>query len=173
MIISRHNTFGCWLLFILTLFFLLFLSGEVLNHYAILKIDYFIALDNKSFYYVTLTFGFAIFLFLIFISAYIKKITIDHIDKTISFKNIVTRKIKKYDFAYFDGIADTYLNHRQGSYKTIVFVKEKKMIRYIDSFWISNYDELRQSLDDLKCFGTYNFGTWKRIKLLFRQPVID
>ena len=107
------------------------------------------------------------------ISAYIKKVNIDPISKTISFKNIFTRKTKTYDYNEFDGIVDTFLNYKSASYKTIGFVKDKKVIRYIDSFWVSNYDELRQSLQDIKNRGTYRLGSWKQLKLLFRQPVID
>ena len=173
MITSRHNTFGCWFISILTFLFLSFLSGEILNHYSIFKINYFIKLDNKSFYFLITLVGCIGFLFLTLISAYIKKIEINPIDKKIIFKNIVTRQSKKYDFDYFDGIADTYLNHDSGSYKTVGLVKDKKIIRYIDSFWVSNYDDLRHALQDLTCFGTYNLGAWKKFKLLLKLPVID
>ena len=89
------------------------------------------------------------------------------------FKNIVTRQTKSYAFSDFDGYIDTFLNHKSASYKTIGLIKDKKVIHYIDSFWVSNYDELRQSLEGLEYLGTYNFGILKQFKMLFRQPVID
>gem|GEM_PF-6155597 len=172
MITSRHNTFGCWFFFLVTFFFLSFLIGEVLNHYNIFKFDLFINMDDRSFYSTLSLFSFFSFLYIAMISAYIKKIDIDTINKTVSFKNIITRQTEKYDFTDFDGIADTYLNHK-GLYKTIGLVKDRKVIHYIDSYWVSNYDDLRESLQGLKCLGTYNFGTWKQLKLILRQPVID
>jgi len=173
MITSRHNTSGCWVISLLTFLFLSFLSGEILTHYSIFKINYFIKLDKKGFYFVVAFVGCISLLFLALFSAYIKTIEINQIDKKISFRNIITRQSKSYDFDEFDGIADTYLNHGSGSYKTVGLVKDRKVIRYIDSFWVSNYDDLRLALQDLKCFGTYNFGTWKKLKLLLKLPVID
>jgi hypothetical protein len=173
MITSRHNTFGCWLFILLTLFFITLSFGLIIKRYSIFEIDYFTNLDNRSFYFAISLLGASVFLFVSLISAYIKKVTIDPLNKIISFKNIVTRQMKIYDYKDFDGIIDTFLNHRSASYKTIGLIKDKKMIRYIDSFWVSNYDDLRQSLQGIKNLGTYRLGIWKQLKLLFRQPVID
>jgi hypothetical protein len=144
-----------------------------LNHYSIFKIEYFITLDDKSFYFTIILFACMVILFLTVISAFIKKISINEFDMTISFQNIITRQTKTYYFSDFDGIIDTFLNHRSGQCRTIGLVKDKKVVRYIDSFWCSNYTELRQSLNNLKCFGTLNFGAWKQMKLLLRLSIID
>jgi len=173
MTISRHNTFGCWLFIILTTVFLFLFVGEIIKHYAIFEIDYFTTMDNRSFIFLISILGGSIILFVTFISAYIKKVTIDTTNKTISFKNIITRQTKLYDYDDFDGFIDTFLNHKSASYKTIGFIKDKRVIKYIDSFWVSNYDELHQSLTDLKYLGTYRLGSWKQLKLLFKKPVID
>jgi len=173
MITSRHNTFGCWLFFGITIFFLALGFGEILSHYSIIQTHKFIKLDNKSFYTASaMLFSFG-FLFLFFTATFIKKISIDPLSDTITFRNIITRQKKIYNFSDFDGFADTYLTHRISSYKTIALVKDKIVLRYIDCFWVSNYDQLRLALKSMKCLGTFNFGSWKQLKLLLRQPVIE
>jgi hypothetical protein len=122
---------------------------------------------------MVIVFGFFLTIFLLLISAHIKNVIIDTSGKTISFQNIISRKIKTYSFADFDGFIDTFLNHRAAQYKTIGFIKDKKVIRYLDSFWFSNYSELRVAISSLDYLGTFNFGTWKRLKLLLRLQVID
>ena len=159
--------------FIITSLSLAFFLGEVSNHYSIVRISYFLKLDDRSFYITIALFGFISLFFLFLISSFIKSITIDSYSKTMIFKNIVTRQTKSYAFSDFDGYIDTFLNHKSASYKTIGLIKDKKVIHYIDSFWVSNYDELRQSLEGLEYLGTYNFGILKQFKMLFRQPVID
>jgi hypothetical protein len=173
MITSSHNTFGCWLYYSMTSLFLSFFFAEILNHYSIAKINYFTTLNDKGFNIMALVVGGASAIFLFSISAFIKKISIDQLSETIGFKNIITRQTKTYNFSDFDGIADTYLTHKSSSYKTIGLVKDKIVVRYMDSFWISNYEALRQFLNGMKCLGTFDFGTWKQLKLLLRRPVID
>jgi hypothetical protein len=157
----------------MTTIFLLFLLGLIFKHYSILQIDYFNKLDDKSFYVALLAFGVPLMIFILLMSAYLKKITLDPMQKTISFKNLITRQTKTYDLESFDGFIDTFLNHRSISYKTVAFIKNKKMSRYIDSFWVSNYDEIRQSIQDIPFLGTYNFSTWNRIKLLLKKQIVN
>jgi hypothetical protein len=147
--------------------------GLILNHYSIIRLDFFITLDSKSFYIAAIVFLLPLCFFTLLVSAYLKIITIDTIRKTVTFKNILTRQTKTYDFDSFDGLIDTFLNHRNIFYKTVAFIKDKKQVRYIDSFWVSNYDEMRQSLHGISFLGTYNFSAWKRLKFLLKKQVIN
>ena len=173
MIKSRHNTFGCWLVFLVSIFFFSFLVLGTLAHYSFINLTFFIKLDDKSFYVMVIVFCFFLIIFLLIISAHVKNVAIDISSKKISFQNIISRRTKTYSFADFDGFVDTFLNHQAAQYKTIGFVKDKKVVRYLDSFWFSNYSDLREALSSSKYLGTYNFGTWKRIKLLLRMQILD
>ena len=173
MIKSRNNTFSCWFLFIMTTVLLSFLLGNMITHYYKFETNFINTFDDKDFYIMTILLGYLNLMFMIITSSFIKKIKIDSVDKTICYKNILTRQAKTYDFADFDGFIDTYLSHNKISYKTVGLVKDKKVLRYIDSCWVSNYDELRQSLDGLKCLGTYNFNSKEQLRLLLRRPIID
>ena len=173
MTISRHNTLASWMFFILTSCFASLLFGLLINHYSIFKIGFFVKVDNKNFLPNIMTFSFLTLFFMSFIFFFIKKVSIDTLGRTICFKNIVTRQTKKYNFSDFDGFADTFLTHRYSSSRTIALVKDKKLVRYIDSFWVSNYDDVRNSLTELKHLGTYKFGNWKQLQSLLRQPMIE
>jgi hypothetical protein len=170
---SKHNTFGCWLFFILTFLYLILFIGLTVKYYDIFDIPYFNKLNKKGFVLAISFLGGAIVLFVWLILLYIKKITIDISNRSITFRNIVTRNVKQYNFEDFDGFIDTFLDHKNALYKTIGLVKDKRVVRYIDSFWISNYDELHDSLQNLKYLGVYQFGSWKQLKLLFRKEIID
>ena len=173
MIKSRHNTFGFWFFILISVFFFFFLFFATLTHFAILNLTFFTKLNEKSFYVMAFVFGFFLIFFLFLISAYVKNITIDTTSKTISIQNVINRRIKIYSFSDFDGLIDTYLTHRIAKYKTIGLIKDKKVVRYIDSFWYSNYSELRAALNGLNNLGTFDFGTLKSIRLLLRLQIID
>jgi hypothetical protein len=151
----------------------IFLLLEIFKYYRLLKIDYFIDLNEKGFRFLVMLLISFMTIFLCLISAYIKAVTIDQEKKTITFKNIIFRNKKTYMFSDFDGIIDTFLMHGSGSYKIIGFVKNKKVTRFINNFYYSNFNELRKSLDGFNFIGQHDFGQWKRLKILFHSKVLD
>jgi len=154
-----------------TCFLLISFSLNALNHFEIIKVKYFTDQSDRVFIAWTLILLVPGVIFMTLSSIFIKKITIDTIRKTILFKNILTRQTYKYDFSYFDGAIHTFLEHK-GAYKTIGLVKDRKVVRYIDSFWVSNYTEMDDALKEIKFLGHYNFGLCRQILLLRRKPII-
>lgn len=173
MIVSKHNTYGSRSIFGLSLIYVFILIGSAISWYSGADFLWF---KNSARQDILLTFailgGSLVILISVMVTC-IKKITIDEPMKTITFKNMITGRSRTYDFVDFDGYIKTYLNHKHSAYETVGLVKDGRVIRYIDSFWVSNYDELCQPLEDLNFLGTYKFGIWKQLKLLFRKPVID
>ena len=169
MVRARHNNFGCWFLFLMTSIFFFLASFLALSHFGLIQTDAVKKLDEKSFVVMEIFIAGPFLLFLYFISIYIKNITIEPEKRTITFQNIITRNERFYEFGDFDGFVDTFLTHKSGRYKTIGLVKDKRVARYIDSFYCSNYQELRDALQGLPYLGTVT----KAWKVLLRQPVLE
>jgi len=174
MIKSKYNTFASWLLFSIIFFSFLILLTVIPNQYLNLRILRFKRFDNYLFGDIIPYLSSVLFIFSILLSFFVKKIIINPIDKTIRFQNLVTRQIKSYSFSDFDGFLDTTIEHRgMGFYKTIGLIKNKKVVGYIDSFFYSNFDELRNELKSINYLGTKNFKQWEKIKFYFGIQIMD
>ncbi len=103
----------------------------------------------------------------------VKKITIDTVTRTISFKNLLTKKEEIYSFADFDGFIDMYQQSRQGSFRVIYLIQDKKYRKKISSFYYANLDELQAALHPIKYKGRKPFSFWKSLKTLLGQEVMD
>jgi hypothetical protein len=81
----------------------------------------------------------------------VKIISIDTVNKNISFRNILAGKTKTYPFAELDGYFDTFTKHVKSIIrsKTVGFMQDKRVVMKIDSFYCSNFKELRDALKDL------------------------
>ncbi len=118
-------------------------------------------------------------LFLVFlvINSWIRytfSIVIDQPNKTISFKNIITRKCRIYIFTDFDGYIDTTAYTRyEDAYKVIYLIKNKKAEKIITGFYYSNVDELQSAITSIKYLGfDKNFSRLAR-KTFCNKPIID
>lgn len=101
-------------------------------------------------------------------------IYIDTLNRTIKFKNIITRRTRLYSFDNLKGYVTTLQRDGRGnSYKAIYLVKDEKFVARISSFFCSNYDELKRGLDDLTYLGFQNFGIIDSFKVLFGMDVLD
>jgi hypothetical protein len=171
---SKHNTFGFWTLTLLCTFtFLLFLDGLSKSLFGfgfnLRNGESSDELHND----VLLFFGLTIF-WSIILSAQLKNITIDLVNKTISFQNIFTRKSKVYLFSDFDGYINTAIPHDISfyPYNTIGLVKDKRILRRIDKYYYSNVDELKSGLNEIKDLGEIQFNVWGRVKMMLKFPVL-
>lgn len=100
-------------------------------------------------------------------------ISIDTDEKTILFKNIITQKAKLYSFSDLDGYLDTYAVTKNGDFKVIYFVKNKKAEKIINGYYYSNMDEMQSALVSLNYLGFQkNFKTYSR-KAFFNQSLLD
>ena len=105
----------------------------------------------------------------------VKNISIDNDNKIISFQNIFTRTITNYNFTDFDGFIDTFIKHGKGgySYKAIGLVQGKRVVRRIDSYYYSNFDQLREGLTNCNYLGEVRFGFWDSLKMLLNYEVLE
>jgi hypothetical protein len=175
MIRSRHRTFGFWLFFLATgLFGCLLLSA--LSQYYLGKTIIKMQIRSEFEFFIQAGLGLAgVILFLGILLQNVNNITIDVCSHRIRFQNILTGRVRKYKFTDFDGYIDTFIEHDQMGikYETIRFIKNKRVVRRIDSYFYSNYDELRAALIDCTYLGEFRFGLWKRLKMILHLPVLD
>ena len=131
--------------------------------------------NNKEFFFQTFFSFIGLIIFLSILWHNVKNIILNKDNKSISFQNIFTRTIKEYKFSDFDGYINTFVNHDSFGihYKTIGLVKGKKIIRRIDSYFYSNYDNLREGLTDCNYLGEIKFGWWDSIKMLLNFEVLS
>jgi hypothetical protein len=175
MIKSRHNTFGFWLLAGMMLF-LTFLAicavTKFYFHFTIIRIDVH---SQRSFnaQIIVDVIGCLIFGSMLSSRASFIEIHSDGILKTISFKNLFTRRTKVYSFQDFDGYITTKLWHKQwNENKTICLIKNGRVARKIDNFFYSNVDELQDGLKDMQYLGFKDMGFVNSWKVLFNQPIL-
>jgi hypothetical protein len=117
----------------------------------------------------------ACLIFGVFLSSRASSIEInsDSVIKTISFKNLFTRRIKIYPFQDFDGYITTKLWHKQGyENKTLCLIKDGRVVRKIDNFLYSNVDELQEGLKDMQYLGFKSMGIVNSWKVLFNQRIL-
>ena len=101
-------------------------------------------------------------------------VTIDNLNKTILFKNIVTKKERFYSFKELDGFVDTYYKDGyQAKFDIIYLMKSDKRIEKISRYFYSNYKDLKAGLESLDYLGFREFYLFKNFKILFRQNVSD
>ncbi len=132
--------------------------------------------DDKVQYYFTIgiaTLG--ILIAFVSIRFYPENILIDSEANTISFQNVLTGKKEKYNFSDFDGYIDTVIKHGKGrrSYNAIGFVIGKKVVRRIDSYYYSNFDELRIALTNCNYLGEKELKFGARLRMLLNYDVLD
>ena len=150
------------------LLFLFFLVGYAFN----LKINSK-GVSNKDLYGISTICIIGILSSFIGISFFYKKILVDETGRSISFKNIIITKITTYLFSEFDGMVETMLYHGGLEYKAFGLVKGDKVIRSIDSYFYSNYSELRNSLNSIKFLGQLNISYWDQFKFIFGKKAIN
>jgi len=120
-----------------------------------------------------------IFGFILFASLWLKTsatiITINTDQNTITFTNFFTKNKKTYSFSNFDGYIQTidFNSKTHTQYKVLCLLKDKVIIRKISGSFYSNIEELKQGLKSLNDLGFEKFGIAKKMKILFKQPVLE
>jgi hypothetical protein len=175
MIKSRHKTFGFWLLAGMMLF-LTFLAicsvTQFYFHFTIMKIAVH-SQRNFNAQVIIDAIGCLFFGSMLSSRASFIEIHSDSILKTISFKNLLTRRTKIFSFQDFDGYITTKLWHKQwNENKTLCLIKDGRVVRKIDNFFYSNVDELQEGLKDMPYLGFKNMGIVNSWKVLFNQPIV-
>jgi len=120
-----------------------------------------------------------IFGFIIFASLWLKTlatiITINTDQNIITFTNFFTKRSKTYSFSNFDGYIQTveFNSKTRTQHKVLCLLKNKVIIRKISGSFYSNIDELQEGLKPLNDFGFEKFGMAKKLKIFFKQPVLE
>lgn len=124
--------------------------------------------------------GLAVFIIIWFLVLFIelsenaKIISVDTLSKTISLTNYFTKKVQTFSFKDFDGQFDTVVKH--GKYRRLYDVfgltKDKFVVYRIDSYYYSNYEDIKDGLLEIKGLGYFEFGLVDNIKILLKHPVI-
>jgi len=100
-------------------------------------------------------------------------ISIDNENKTIQFKNPITRYTKEYDLDYYDGYLDSFTTTSNTNYKVLFLIKNKKSIKRIEGYYYKNIDEMQTALSSLNYFGLQkNIGRLNR-RILLNKTIID
>lgn len=100
-------------------------------------------------------------------------IAIDTTSKKVTFKNLLTRQISRFNFSDFDGKLVWYEPINGGRVRNFYFIKNKKAIKKISGFIFSNQKELEESLMTIRDLGTTKYSFLKSLKVLFGFPIID
>jgi hypothetical protein len=117
--------------------------------------------------------------FILFASLWLKEsaaiITINTDQNTITFTNFFTKKAKTYFLNNFDGYIHTIdINSKtRTQYKVLFLLKDKKIVRKISGSFYSNIEELQEGLKSLNDLGFEKFGITKKLKMFFKQPVLE
>lgn len=100
-------------------------------------------------------------------------ITVDTTNKTVAFKNVLTRQTSTYYFSDFDGKLVWYEPIKGGHVRNFYLIQNKKAIKKISGFIYSNQKELEDALADIKDLGTTNYSYWKSWKVFLGFAIID
>ena len=174
---SKFRISGFWFLFVMTTYITINFISVVLEVCFGIKFLKPLTLTHGQSDFLIFqiwTFGLLAIVFVPIIYFNAVVVTIDNLNKTISFKNIFTKKERVYVFTELDGYVDTsWKNGYQANYNIIYFIKEDKRIEKISSYYYSNYKELQAALDSLVYMGYREFGLFTNLKLLVRLKVTD
>jgi len=101
------------------------------------------------------------------------KIAIDKNEKKIIFTHIWFNFAKTYSLKDFDSYVETEEWSKQGTFKAIYLIANKKLIRKIRGFYYSNMDELKDALFDLSNLGFRKITSLKALKIYVTGRIID
>jgi hypothetical protein len=128
---------------------------------------------NQGFLLLIVLIAFFIFLFRALIILKLYKITfIDISNKTVRFKNILTRRTRLYSIKNFDGYYDAIKMSNFGSHKEILFVQNNKVINIISSSYNSNYNDLLNNLSNINYLGRLDYNFQDKINMFLNKELI-
>lgn len=101
-----------------------------------------------------------------------RRITIDGDTRTITFRNLVTRKEELYSFDELEGFVEVFISTKGGKVKVLYLIKNRKFHKKLSGSIYSNLDELQRALAPIKYLGVEKIGLVKGVKILFGQPIL-
>ena len=100
-------------------------------------------------------------------------IRIESKEKTIVFKNIITRHTYSYSFNDFDCYLETHVNSTYHDYKVVYLIKNGKAEKIITGRYYSNLDEMIEAISSIKYAGFTPKWMALSKKALFNQNIIE
>ncbi len=98
-------------------------------------------------------------------------ITINEIDKTLYFKNLITRQFQVYDFNHFDSYIDVFYSTSAGRYKEIYLLKNNKAERVICGLYYDNIDQIMNALNPIKYDGLQKNSSTIQMQVLLNRSI--
>jgi len=119
---------------------------------------------------ITVVFSLMFFRFLTILK-FTDVVSVDSQNKTVTLKNILTRREKIFLAKDFDGYYDAIKISSYGSHKELLLIKNDKVISIISSQYSSNYQELLKSIVDITFLGTLVYSFQDKIRMLFNKDI--
>jgi hypothetical protein len=154
MVKSKFNFFSIWLEIVIVCFcsiMLIVIISKYCFDFQIIKIR----IGGIGSFVLQVTCFFAVLFFMIFsLSNTVITIQINKFEKTILFKKDISKKIRIFSFRDFDGFSNITVKHNFGKgnykdYEAIGLIKELSSAETIDSYYYSNFDELREAINNM------------------------
>ncbi len=167
----RKGAIGRYWILIPLIFFTAFISYVIISVHFF-KSDFFKSALTKEQSVMFVIFFFFITILLIkvlIVSA--MSIEIDTNKQEIVFIHIFFKTKKTYLFSDFDYYIETIEDSRQGSFKAIYLIKNKRLKKAIRGFYYSNIDELQQALTSMQNFGFKRYGWLSSVLVYFIRKV--
>jgi len=101
------------------------------------------------------------------------QVLIDRDARTITFRNLVSKKEIVYPFYELDGFVQVYESRKGGrKVKVVYLVKDRKFCKKLSGASYSNLDEMEGALASLKFLGVRKLGLAQRIAIIRNRPVL-
>jgi hypothetical protein len=101
------------------------------------------------------------------------QVLIDREGRTITTRNLVSKKKLVYSFEELDGFVHVYVRLKNGDkIKVLYLVKDRKFCLKLSGSFYSNLDELESALVPLTFLGVQNLNLMKRIAIVRQRPVL-
>jgi hypothetical protein len=177
MIKSKLGFIGWYSFSIETFFFLIvtILAADTTSSYFF-SFDFIGKADagkNNGFLLLLVLTAFLIFFFRALTIIKLYKITfIDVNNKTVSFKNVFTRRTKTYSIKNLDGYYDAIKSSNFGSHKEILFIQNNKVVSIISSAYTSNYNDLSNNLSNIKYLGRLDYNFHDKLNMFLDKELI-
>lgn len=160
-----------WIFILLLLCFAVFILNElvrVTSGVQFINIDYSKP-GNQPIQIVICVSAFLFLLYTLWKNG--RKIYIDTVESTISFKRLLCQK-KTSSFTDLDGYIEAKQHSKSGSFLVLYLVKGGRCLLIISGAYFSNIDEIKESLQPLTKLGSYSNNFLLDCRVFFGKKMI-
>ncbi len=134
-------------------------------------------IPGKRYYPFPITVALIVFIYIViiwvikFVIDRVYVVEVNEIEKTIYFKNLITRRSRLYNFEDFASYVDVLCSTNAGKYKEIYLLKNHKAERVISGFCYSNIEQIMSAFASIKYDGFQPNSTRILIQILLNQSL--